>query len=346
VDDVQRIGAIESPVLRNLEITYCYSRLAAVLAERTGAGANWCTFATWASRQAGRTIRGEDVEGQLALRLGAGPELLRPLTSLWRALLRRGLLDPGSPLGRLTARLHTPFDAVELAGEAVARGNKKVFDEIGLEFARYLEACPPGAAPDSPAVVAFLDGLRAGEPPDGQQYLRQAFLRYQQQAFEPDAGARAQLLLLANLEIGMHEQTRLQPEIQAALDAPYATALPVIGPQKLASRLARELITAYLMVLSLPGRVLLLGANLADPFPDALHELANADLAALVGHFEPIAPALDDCGAQDWSELAQRMHYIVHLFRAFHATSGLFDAPFTTAQVERILAGAIPDGDL
>jgi hypothetical protein len=316
------------------------------VAERTGAGANWCAFATWASRQAGRTIRGEDVEAQLALRLGAGPELLHPLTSVWRALLRRGLLDPGSRLGRLTAKLHTPFDAVELAGAAVARGNKKVFDEIGLEFARYLAECPPDAAPDSPAVLAFLDGLRPGEPPGGQQYLRQAFLRYQQQAFEPDARVRAQLLLLANLEIGMHEQTRLQPEIAAALDAPYATVLPCIGPQKLAARIARELITAYLMVLSLPGRVLLLGANLADPFPDALHELADAELAQLVGRFEPVAPALDDCAADDWSEIAQRMHYIVHLFRAFHATSDLFDAPFTPAQVERILAGAIPDGAL
>jgi hypothetical protein len=27
-------------------------------------------------------------------------------------------------------------------------------------------------------------------------------------------------MLLANLEIGLHEQTRLQPEIAAALDAP------------------------------------------------------------------------------------------------------------------------------
>src|SRR5207237_8919662 len=26
-----------------------------------GQGANWCTYATWASRQAGRTIRGEDL---------------------------------------------------------------------------------------------------------------------------------------------------------------------------------------------------------------------------------------------------------------------------------------------
>ena len=337
--DVRRIGAIESPALRNLEITYCYSRLAAAMEERTGAGANWCAFATWASRQAGRTIRGEDLEAQVALRLNPGKDLLHPFVSLWRWLLRRGLFDPGSKLGRLTKLLHTPFDAFELASDAVGRGNKKVFDEIGLEFARYLHAVPADAAPDSPAMEAFLAGLRAGEPPDGQDYLRRAFLRYQQPS-------SAQAILLANLEIGMHEQTRLQPEIRAALDAPYATARPIIGPQKLASKIAREAITAYLMLLSMPGRVLALGHNLSDPFPEDLRVPADPELIALLAGFEPVSPAVDDCGAEDWSDFGQRMHYIAHLFRVFHANGTLYDAPFAPAQVQRILAGAIPDGDL
>jgi hypothetical protein len=338
-DEVRRIGAIASPGLRNLEITHCYSRLAAAMAERTGAGANWCTFATWASRQAGRTIRGEDVEAQLELRLRAGPELLHPLTSLWRSLLRRGLLDPDSRIGRLMARLHTPLDALELTSNAVARGNKKVFDEIGLEFARYLRDVPREAAPESAQLTAFLDGLRPGDPPEGQRYLRTAFARYQR-------GGSPQGLLLANLEIGMHEQTRLQPEIREALDAPYATAKPIVGPQKLASRIARELITANLMVLSLPGRVLALGANLPDAFPDDLRVPADPQLVALLERFEPAPGTVDDCGARDWSDFGQRMHYIAHLFRAFQATRTLSEAPFTPVQIERILSGSIPDGDL
>ena len=40
------------------------------------------------------------------------------------------------------------------------------------------------------------------------------------------------------------------------------------------------------------------------------------------------------------------MHYIVHLFRAFHSRTELFDAPFTEAQVERFLAGVVPNGEL
>src|SRR5512133_1874541 len=137
-DDVRRISAIENPVIRNLEITECYSRLAAALAARTGEGANWCTFATWASRQAGRTIRGEDLQDELARSLVGGRWLVHPIRTLWRRLLRRGLFNRATRLGRLTSELHTPFDAFERASEAVARGNKKVFDEIGLEFARYL----------------------------------------------------------------------------------------------------------------------------------------------------------------------------------------------------------------
>ena len=36
VEEVARITAIDSPVLRNLEITYCYARLSAAMAQRTG----------------------------------------------------------------------------------------------------------------------------------------------------------------------------------------------------------------------------------------------------------------------------------------------------------------------
>ena len=376
VAEVRRIVAIGDPVLRNLEITYCYSRLAAAVARRTGVGANWCTFATWASRQAGSTIRGEDAEAFLRERLG--PDVMRPIASLWRLLLRRGLMNPGSPLGRLTAEIHTPFDAVERAGDAVARGNRKVFEEIGLEFARFLQACPADAAPDGPELRAFLDGLRPGEPPDGQGHLRAAFIHMQRQRHERDGKTRAELLLVANLEIGLHEQTRLQPEIREALDAAYTTeedlgrrllealmprgtrarkavpdrvaapALAWIGGrlQGVGAELSRELITRSLMVLTLPGRVLALGSNLTDVYPQALRELGNADLAALVAAFEPVPPEVDDCGARDWAVLEQRMHYIVHLFRAFHEQRDLFDPPFTPVQLDRIMAGGIPDGDI
>ena len=375
-EEVRRIGAIENPIVRNLEITHCYSRLAAAFAARIGAGANWCTYATWASRQAGRTIRGEDLLEHLGRRLGERRWLLHPFASAWRALLRRGLFRRETRLGRLTAQLHTPFDAFERASEAVARGNLKVFEEIGLEFARYLATRPPDT-PDGAAFERFAGRLRPGDPPDGQRYLRQAFGRYERLRVETDPTARAQLTVLANLEIGLHEQTRLQPAIREALDAAYATkrdlgqrtlvalfpatarwwsvvrrpASALVGAaaarvQRAASELAREAITDSFMVLSLPGRVLALGAHLPDGYPEALRAPTNAELTELLARFEPAAPASDDCGARDWADLQQRMHYIVHLFCAFHAREELAGPPFTPAQVASFRRGVVPAGDL
>ncbi len=376
VEEVRRIVSIANPVIRNLEITYCYSRLADAIAARTGQGANWCTYATWASRQAGGTIRGEDLVAQLGSRLGQGRELLHPARSLGRWLLRRGLFEPNSRLGRLTGELHTPFDAFELASDAVARGNRKVFEEIGFEFARYLQEVPADAPLESPQIRRFIDGLRPGEPPEGQRYLRRAFARYDRQRFEDLPKERVELTVLANLEVGLHEQTRLQPEIRESVDAAYATnqnlgarlvevlfpwaagrrlvrrpagavlGLLASGVQRTASGLAREVVTESLLVLSLPGRVLALGTNLDDPFPDDLREIENADFAALLARYEPVPPAADDCGATDWSELDERMHYIAHLFRCFHAHAELFEPPFTPEQVRDFRSGRVPDGDL
>jgi hypothetical protein len=376
-DDVRRIAAIENPVIRNLEITHCYSRLAAAFAARTGEGANWCTYATWASRQAGRTIRGEDLIEQLGRGLGRSRWLLHPIATLWRRLLRRGLFQPETRTGRFTAELHSPFDAFERASESVADGNLTVFEEIGLEFARYLHECPPDAPADSPPFQRFLDRLRPGDPPDGQRYLRQAFARYERRRLERDPRVRAQLSVFANLEIGFHEQTRLQPEIREALDAAYVTqerlgrrALEALFPsaarwwpvfrrpaaaalgvfaaraQRAASGLAREAITDSFMVLSLPGRVLALGSHLGDEYPETLREPLDAELTELLTRFEPVPPAPDDCGARDWSDLHQRMHYIVHLFCAFHLREELSRPPFTPEQVANFTQGIVPAGEL
>ena len=334
-EEVRRIVAVEAPAIRNLQITECYWRLAAAMAERAPGGANWCTFATWASRQAGRTIRGEDTLEHLRAELGRDAELLHPIASLWRVLLRRGLLDRESRLGRITAALHTPFDAIELASDAVARGNRKVFEEIGFEFARYL---------NTPDFDAFAAGL--SEP------LRRAFTDYEQARRTDDPKARTELCLLANLEIGLHEQTRLQPEIREALDAATSSAAPlwrqILGwpLQRKLSRLSREVITRSLMILTLPGTVLALGRHLDAPYPEALVALSTPELERLLARFEPVPPAVDDCGARDWSVLNQRMHYIVHLFRAFHERADLASPPFTPEQVERLRSGRLPDGGL
>jgi hypothetical protein len=377
VSDVTRIAAMDNPVLRNLEITECYADLSAAMRARTGGAADWCTFATWASRQAGSTIRGEDLVDNLDRRLGRKKWLLAPLATLNRRLLRKGLFQPGTALGRVAAAIHSPFDAFERASGEVAGGNLKVFAEIGREFARFMAAVPVDAGEDSPEFAAFAAGLRPGGPPDGQDLLREAFACYQRQRHESDAGARAAWILLANLKIGFHEQTRLQPQIVAAVDAPLATAAELgarvlhtlipgsrrwpglfHGPAALALgglalvvrreavTVTREVVTEAMMVLSVPGAVLSLGRDLDAPVPELLAGAPRPFLASFVQEYDPCPPGGIACAATNWCDLRQRMHYITHLFRAYAQTPSMFSRPFIPNQVAAFRIGRIPDGDI
>src|SRR5688572_30222722 len=88
VSEVDAISSIADPVLRNLRITQCYHELSGAIVTRVAPGANWCTFATWASRQAGQTIRGEDFE-QAATGILGSPEIAGLIERIvWRAARR------------------------------------------------------------------------------------------------------------------------------------------------------------------------------------------------------------------------------------------------------------------
>jgi hypothetical protein len=382
VADVAAIAAIANPVLRNLRFTDCYADLSVAMRARTGGAADWCTFATWASRQAGSTIRGEDLLDALDRVLGRHSWLLAPVQSVSRVLLRKGLFQPTTRLGRIVAEIHTPFDAFERASTQVAEGNLKVFAEIGREFARFLATVPVDVADDSAAFATFGAGFQPGPPPEGQDLLREAFSHYQQQRREADAGRRAAWLLLANLKIGLHEQTRLQPQIAAAVSAPVVTAedlgarvLLVLIPGSrtwrraahdplakaigwLAARVRRdavkatqEVVTEALMVLTIPEGTdgsyssLALGRDLVAPVPKQL-SAAHDVLDSFVRIYDPCPPGGTRCAASDWCDLNQRMHYIIHLFRAYAETPALFVRPFAPEQVSSFRAGVVPEGDL
>ncbi|HEY3162517.1 MAG TPA: hypothetical protein VGJ78_26345 [Vicinamibacterales bacterium] len=380
-DAVAAIAAMANPVLRNLQITQCYAELSAAMRARTESAADWCTFATWASRQAGSTIRGEDLFDTLDRVLGRRSWLFAPLQSVSRVLLRRGFFQPDTRLGRIVSEIHTPFDAFERASAEVAAGNLKVFAEIGREFARFMATVPVDAAEDSPRFLSFAAGLRPDPPPDGQDYLREAFAHYQQQRRESDPRVRAAWILLANLKIGLHEQTRLQPQIVAAVNAPIVTAedlgarvlhalLPgsrrwprvahdplakVIGwmaarVRRDAIKATQEVVTQALMVLAIPHAngtytALALGRDLEAPVPEAL-ATPHPFLEAFVEEYDPCPPGGTRCGAEDWCDIRQRMHYIVHLFRAYADEASLFGPPFSPQQMASFRSGVVPKGEL
>jgi hypothetical protein len=81
-------------------------------------------------------------------------------------------------------------------------------------------------------------------------------------------------------------------------------------------------------------------------YPGELKYLVNADLLAILKQIDPTPDSLLESGATDWANLAERMHFISELFRCCHASKELFDAAFTTEQVESLKQGRIPGGNL
>lgn len=71
---VRRVSAVPDPVRRNLLITQSYHELTAAFAHLyRGPDLLWPVFATWASEQAGRYIRNEEVPAPLRRFLGLNP---------------------------------------------------------------------------------------------------------------------------------------------------------------------------------------------------------------------------------------------------------------------------------
>jgi hypothetical protein len=383
VAEIDRIAGMSDLVLRNLLITRSYHLLSNALTQSLGACANWCTHATWASKQAGQTIRREDLTRILELELAAAPGLSKALGDVITAAAAFGSrLDP---LGMRSAGTRTLLGSVaqERAGNAISRGNHKVFAEIAREVSRFLATLGDDAAFDRMRIARFTEGLRPGDPPDGQGYLRRAFTHFYEARFETDRKARAERILLANLEIGFHEQTRLQPEIQDALESALpdreelrARMLQAFFPRagvllrlrlrlpravrrmnlldraldRLLDefrRLLRRTLTSVLMRLELPGgRVLRLDRDLSRSFPLSLRAIEHPQLRELLARIDPTPGTLFGSGAEDWADFSERMHFVADYFRGFQEDTSLLGPPFTPAQMEAMQAGRKPIGRL
>jgi hypothetical protein len=125
VEDVDRISRLDDPVLRNLQITQCYYEISQSVAQLTGFSANWCTFATWASKQAGQTIRMEDLIRAFEEHFYVSPEIAALLEELAGNLQIVGARLKTQISKQAILKALNPETALVRASAAVGRGNKK-----------------------------------------------------------------------------------------------------------------------------------------------------------------------------------------------------------------------------
>ena len=142
VGDVDRIVALADPIVRNLQITQCYHELSSALAEMTGHIANWCTFATWASKQAGQTIGREDLAKAFENVLFRSPEVSEITDRVVASALYIGSRRDAVDIRESVRRTIRAMPAFRRASEAVGRGDNKVFQEIGRNVCAFPRDVP------------------------------------------------------------------------------------------------------------------------------------------------------------------------------------------------------------
>lgn len=368
--DVAGIVAMPDPILRNLWITQAYADLSSRLHAAIGdVDHTWCGFAVWASATAGQSIRRQELPAILADVLGASDEhqaCIDAINERFRTLRRLRIVPELHHIHVLRA-----FDeAVDAVSDHIAHGNTLVFSELVPLFVALLELLEAGvAAAITPAALdAALDAASVA-PVDTD--VRKAFGLYLRAAGEPDQRRRAVTVLAANVLAVAHEQRRLQADIAAAVDAGLLSAedvtaelLPKWVPgavvRMIAGRARRPIeillravwedaATEMLMTLRVPGAALRLSRTL-PPLPDG--QLFPADLADFGdGDGDEAAPYREwdrthgtghNDGADDWVVLAQRMNYIVNLFRSRQQDAALTVAPFVASQLDVMRSGRVP----
>jgi hypothetical protein len=376
--DIPRISNLQEPVLRNLYITQRYHDLSQALSGVVGGSdVNWSTFATWASKTAGQSIRNEEVPPFVSeLVSESEDEVMHPLGNIESAI---HAVVP-------TTGFHASFllgpieETLRTVSVSIAEGNLKVFAELAPLFVDWVKAMQ--ATPRAEAFAKFVEGLDARPVTEGgQELLRFAFNDYFKAAAESDAIQKARLVLLGNVRIGLHEQTRLQPQIEKAMDAPIDDVLrshmhASLGTgagkgflQKLVAEVERPLqhltevvralweriATRYMMTLALPGGARLpLGRNIPKDaaarefLPSSLQNItAPGDLVDMLRQFDR-ARGVTEVGSAsvDWRVLADRMNFIVNLFRSRQQDEDLLGQPFSDEQRGHIEKDHVPPGEL
>jgi hypothetical protein len=376
LDSIREIISLDAePVLRNLKITQCYYDISQAIAQRLGhENANWCNFATWASKTAGRFIRLENVNVHLHRSLHLSDDYHK-----WLLVIQEKFNDLALEQEFGHDQVHAAsLNTISVISADIAAGNLKVFAELGPVFSFMIDAFDKSLGGDYSAVDFLLNSLQPGATEEGgQDLLGQAIGDFHAALHEPDQSKKAEFILRANAQTGLHEQIRLQPYIAGALEAPLPHLFSAAIHRQVAETapahkhyilkgMLHQLIapvchkvhdawlamsTHYLMTLALPGEVLHLGHDLPSPaggplFPDQLLNPQDEKLNRLLVEYEAHLNTTLHSRSRNWAKLEDRMHYILKLFRSRQQHRPLHEPPFEETQIKDILQNKVPGGKL
>lgn len=320
------------PTLSNHRITLVHFKLSRVLQSVTGpdAGANFHTWAVWGSRKAGVTIRQEDlgeairnattVSGIVGLIVGLGISAISIL--FWLTNLPWVVVFPAALLGMICGGLTGRWIAIYSRREAsrlILTGNQIVLEDIGKQTARFVELFHDKTEPNDQLLQAFLADLKPGETKDGgQDLLREAFAHYYNARYTSDLKQKHESTYFANCLAVLHEHIRLEPYIKRSM--PF---------------IIRKCATKRLMQFDV-GRVKLKVSEEVPKLesvnlPESLLELNNQRLREFLNGANGWGGDLATTPARDWTNIHERMRYIVQLFRAMHLDPAVFCEPDLSA---------------
>jgi hypothetical protein len=329
------------PVLCNLKITLAHQQLSLALHEITGArsGANFHTWAVWGSKKAGRTIRQEDISllSPVGIRAGAALGGGLGVTLSRGAAKRRAGAAVVAATGTGAALKATRIAFLGRAAKDIFGGNVTVLADIGRQTARFVCAFLDPAARSDDRLQQFLAGLRPGPASaGGQDLLREAYGCYWRASHEADADRRDELMLCANLYAILHEHQRLEPYIDGSVPRPL-----------------RRLVTEHLLSYSVGAEGLHVSRDIPNfngtAYPQTLRTIEMPELERFLDGpqgWDRTPDSLTGSAAHDWTKLADRMNYIVDLFRSRQDDPNLFATPFSERQRTAIADGRVPAGPL
>lgn len=305
------------PAAVNARITLLHRELALALQRVTGAdaGPTYHAWTVWASVKAGRVIRGE--EGSVVV---AGAPLVGFATGLTAAgsLAGQGIAGAiGAGLLAAVVARAGARRAQSRSSAAILAGNVSVIDDVGRHSARFacMFARPEDRTEDTlEKFLAPLSSVPSAE--GGQSGLRDAYRLYFRAARESDPALRDQAMLLGNLSILLHEHWRLQQFFTAAIPAG-----------------ARRIVTAHLLHYEVAGEKLSVGRDVTpleglDDYPRTLKSVVLPELQTFLDQWDRTPNSPKGSAAQDWTQIGDRMNYIVDLLRTRHHHPELFRAPF------------------